>query len=302
MQSLMVHRTLAVVACVAGACSSTVEVRPEARSLAPNVNMIVSLPTSLDWGLPADQRRLQRRAGDLVLEMTGGRAVITEELTGDDDASIQETLRALGEDAAGAISFRIGVAIGKRLVNNANPIASFNTTKRLVVDFKAHLEVRRVGSAEVIGTVDTVTSGPANEPEVDADGDRRGPLEAIEDALDRAMREFAPRLGPRRPTPFIVEVPGAASTSVVRRLTALAELYPELPIEDLQKLGGSRERFLVVVPGSLARLGVQPGDLLGVPGGETRASHAALLRALARGQRPVLAVERGGEHFITAAR
>jgi hypothetical protein len=296
----MVRRWSLLVSClVGGACSTSVEVRPEARALAPNVTTIVGLPTSVDWGAPADQRRLQRRTSDLLLELTDGRAVITEELTGgDDDTSVREALRALGEDAAGAISFRVRLSVGKRLVNNANPIASFAATRRLVIDFKAHVEVRRMGSSDVIGTVETIASGPANEPEVGPDGVRRGPFEALDDALDRAVREFAPRLASRRSTAFIVEVPCAASKNVVQRLTALAELYPELPDDDLQKLGGSRERFLVVVPGRLANLGVERGDLLGIPGGETRASHAALLRALARGQRPVLAIERGGQHYI----
>jgi hypothetical protein len=283
---------------VAAACSSTVELRPEAQALAPSVTTIVGLPTSLDWGVPVDQRRLQRRTSDELLELTGGRAVITEELTGDDDASVQETLRALGEDAANAVSFRVRVAVGKRLVNNANPISDFARTRRLVVDFKANVEVRRVGSAAVIGTVDTITSGPANEPELTREGERRGPLEAIHDALELAVREFAPRLASRKASAFVVEVPRAVSDSVIGRVTALSELYPELGDNELQKLSGSRERFLVVVPGLLSRLGVERGDLLGVPGGETRASHAALLRAIARGNRPILAIERGGQHFI----
>jgi hypothetical protein len=285
---------------VLGACSSTVEVRPAARALAPSVTTIVGLPIALDWGAPADQRRLQRRTSDLLLELTGGRAVITEELSGDDDASVRETLRALGEDASNAISVRLQVAVGKRLVNNANPIASFAVTRRLVVDFKAQVEVRRVGGADVIGTVETIASGPANEPEVTADGERRGPLEAIGEALELAVRNFAPGLASRRAPAYIVEVPRAVSGSVVGRITALAELYPELGESDLHKLSGSRERFLVVVPGALARLGVERGDLLGVPGGETRASHAALLRAISHGHRPELAIVRAGQHFISA--
>jgi hypothetical protein len=284
----------------AGACSSTVEVLPAARAGAPSVTAIVALPTSLDWGQPADQRRLQRRTGDLLLELTGGRAVITEELTGDDDASVQETLRALGEDPANAITFRVRVAVGKRMVNNANPISSFAASRRLVIDFTAHVEVRRVGSADAIGSVDCIASGPANEPEVGPDGASRGPLEAIDDALSEAVRTFAPRLAARRGTAFLVEVPRAAAASVVKRLTVLAELYPELPMDDLQRLGGTRERFLVVTPGVLARFGIERGDLLGVPGGETAASHAALLRAVARGHRPQLAIDRKGQRYVLA--
>jgi hypothetical protein len=283
------------------ACTTTVEVRPEARALAPSVTTIVALPTNVDWGGPGDQRRLQRRTGDSLLELTGGRAVITEELTGDDDASVVETLRALGEDPDGAITFRVRVGLGKRLVQNATPIASFTATRRLVVDYTAQIEVRRLGSSAVIGTVETIASGPANEPEVGPDGKRRGALEAIDDALDEAVRNFAPRLATVRRRTLVVEIPRASATSVGRRLEALAELYPELSVEQMQRLGQARERFLVVAPGPLAALGLAADDLLGVPGGDTAASHAALMRAYARGKKPALAVERRGQRYILAA-
>ncbi|HMC93494.1 MAG TPA: hypothetical protein VKO16_01860, partial [Polyangia bacterium] len=60
--------------------------------------------------------------------------------------------------------------------------------------------------------------------------------------------------------------------------------------------------FLVVAPGALAALGLARGDLLGVPGGQTAASRAALARAVARGQKPALAVERAGQRYILASR
>ena len=66
----------------------------------------------------------------------------------------------------------------------------------------------------------------------------------------------------------------------------------------MQSLADSRERFLVVEPGQLTTLGVQAGDLLGVPGGQTRASRAALARAVARGVKPLVAVVRGGQRYI----
>jgi hypothetical protein len=291
----------AVLGAGAACTTSTVEVRPEARALAPAVTTIVALPTSVDWGGPGDQRRLQRRTGDSLLELTGGRAVITEELTGDDDASVVETLRALGEDPNGAITFRVRVGLGKRIVPNAMPISSFSATRRLVVDYTALIEVRRVGSNAVIGTVETIASGSANEPEVGPDGKRRGPLAAIDDALDEAVRNFAPRLATVRRRTLVVEVPRASATSVGRRLEALAELYPELSVEQMQRLGQARERFLVVAPGPLAALGLAADDLLGVPGGDTAASHAALMRAYARGKKPLLAVERHGQRYILAA-
>ena len=289
-------------AAVACGCASSVEVGPVARALASSVTTIVAMPTSVDWGGPSDQRRLQRRTGDSLLERTGGRAVIAEELVGgDDDASVREALQALGEDAASALTFSIHVGIGKRLVNNANPISSFQATRRLVVDFTARIEIRHVGASDLIGAVEAIASGPANEPEIGSDGERRGPLEAIDEALDSAVRAFAPRLwSPRRPT-LVVEVPLPVSRSLVGRLAALGELYPELTADEMQRLAQSRERFLVVEAGSLAGLGLLPGDLVGVPGGETAASHAALLRAVAHGRKPLLTVERGGQHFLLAA-
>ena len=48
-------------------------------------------------------------------------------------------------------------------------------------------------------------------------------------------------------------------------------------------------------------LGIARGDLLGVPGGVTAASRAALVRAVARGLRPALAVERGGQRYLLAS-
>ena len=78
-------------------------------------------------------------------------------------------------------------------------------------------------------------------------------------------------------------MPVAAADDLMKKLEALQQLYPELSIAEMQALAESRERFLVVEPGHLAKLGVARGDLLGVPGGETHASRAALARAVARG-------------------
>jgi hypothetical protein len=283
-------------------CGADVEMLPAARALAPAVTTVVALPTSVDFGGPADQRRLQRRTGDRLLALTGGRTVIAEELQrGDDDASVREALRVLGEDDAAAVSFAVHVGVGKRMVSNANPIASFQATRRLVVDFSARVEVRRVGAPEVIGAVEAVSSGPANEPEIGPDGEPRGPLAAIDEALDEAVRAFAPRLLSRARPAVLVEVPVAAAGSLVARLGALGELYPELAADEMQRLAQSRERLLVVEPGMLARLGLARGDLVGVPGGQTAASHAALLRAVARGRKPLLAIDRAGQHYILAS-
>ena len=291
--------SLAALASASAGCSGLVDLRPEAAALAPFVSTIVAMPTSIDWGGINDQRRLQRRTGDSLLELTGGRAVIAEELGGQDDPYLQEMLRTLGEDPAHALSFTITVGTGKRLISSAAPISGFQSSRRLVVDFVARVEVRHIGAPAVIGTVESIETGTPNEPEVGSNGEAQGPMAAIDDALERAVAAFAPRLiTPRRRT-LIVEVPVAASGSLVRRLEALQQLYPELTEAQLQRLAVTRERFLVVEPGSLAGLGIVPGDLLGVPGGETIASHAALARAVARGRKPLLAIDRNGQHFLS---
>ena len=56
------------------------------------------------------------------------------------------------------------------------------------------------------------------------------------------------------------------------------------------------------IPARWPPLGIARGDLLGVPGGATAASRAALARAVAHGLKPALAVERGGQRYVLAAR
>ncbi|HEY5089062.1 MAG TPA: hypothetical protein VIK30_03790, partial [Polyangia bacterium] len=46
----------------ASGCSSTIEVRPAAETLAPRIVTVVGLPLSIGWGGPAQLRRVQRRA------------------------------------------------------------------------------------------------------------------------------------------------------------------------------------------------------------------------------------------------
>jgi hypothetical protein len=285
-------------AAAVAACSSSVDLRPEAETLAPFVSTVVAMPTSIDWGGLPDQRRIQRRTGDSLLEMTGGRAVIAEELGGQDDSYLQEMLRTLGEDPAHALSFTITVGVGRRLLKGSAPLGGFQASRRLVVDYVARIEVRHIGSPTVIGTVESIETGSPNQPEVGPEGEAQGPMAAIDDALARAVGAFAPALSTTRQRTLIVEVPTAASGGLVRRLEALQQLYPELSEAQMQRLAVSRERFLVVEPGRLAGLGLRAGDLLGVPGGETIASHAALARAVARGRKPLLAIDRNGEHYL----
>jgi hypothetical protein len=292
----------ALVACAAG-CTSTIEVRPAAESLAPTIVSVVGLPLSVGWGGDAELRRIQRRASDSLIAASGGHAVIAEELvTGEDDPAVVGALKSLGEDPQHALTFAINIAMGGRMENGTSPIPGFIVGKRLVVDYHAHLDVRQLGSREVIGSVETVASGAPNEPEVGPDGEKHAVMEALDAAVEKAIATFTPRLAARASEATIVEVPSEAAASVVRRLTALGTLYPELSLDEMQALAQSRERFLVVEPGALRALGIARGDLLGIPGGLTAASRAALARAFAHGRRPALAVERGGQRYVLAAR
>jgi hypothetical protein len=292
----------ALVAWAAG-CSSSIDMRPAAETLAPRIATVVGLPLSTGWGGPRELRRIQRRTSDDLIWAAGGHAVIAEELvTGEDDAQVAVALRALGEDPAAALTFSINVALGGRQVNGISAIPGFIVGKNLVVDYHARIEVRHVGAADVIGTVETVATGAPNGPELDPSGDKGAALEAIDSAIDKAMRAFAPRLTASENPARIVEIPLASSKSAAQRLAALAELYPELSMDDTQALAQSRERFLVLAPGDLAALGLARGDLVGVPGGPTAASRAALIRVAARGGKPALAVERSGQRYILASR
>jgi|SRR5665213_2893822 len=294
--------TVAVAAWVAG-CTTTVEVLPAAQALAPRIATVVGLPISIGWGGATELQRLQRRTSDSLIAASGGRAVIAEELvTGEDDAQVAAACEALGVDPTSALTFAISVTYGGRQIEGVSAIPGFIVGKNLLVDFHAHLEVRHVGSGEVIGTVETVDTGAPNEPEIAPNGDKHAVMRAIDSAIEKAITTFAPRLVSPPHGSFIVEVPVAAADSPLRRVTTLAELYPELSIEQTQALGQSRERFLVVTPGELAPLGILAGDLLGVPGGQTKASRAALARAVARGQKPALAIVRGGQRYILASR
>ncbi len=288
----------------AAGCAATVEVRPAAEALAPTIATVVGLPLSIGWGSDAELRRIQRRTSDSLIDATGGHAVIAEELvTGEDDVAVAGALKALGEDPAHALTFTMSVAMGGRMTNGVSAIPGFIVGKRLVVDYHAHVDVRLLGTREIIGSVETIASGAPNEPEVGPDGEKHAAMEAIDAALEKAIATFAPRLvSEGRGATSIVEVPPEAAGDVTRRLTALGALYPEISLDEMQALAQSRERFLVLAPGPLRALGIARGDLLGVPGGTTAASRAALARALAHGLRPALAVERGGQRYVLAAR
>jgi len=293
----------ATVLALAAGCASTIEVHPAAQSLAPTIVTVVGLPLSVGWGGDADLRRIQRRASDSLIAASGGHAVIAEELvTGEDDPAVAGALKSLGEDPQHALTFAINVAMGGRMENGVSPIPGFIVGKRLIVDYHAHIDVRQLGSREIIGSVETVASGAPNEPEVGPDGEKHAVMEALDAALEKAIATFAPRLVSTVSRATIVEVPPEGAASVTRRLTTLGTLYPELSLDEMQALAQSRERFLVLDPGPLATLGIARGDLLGVPGASSPASRAALARTVAHGLRPALAVERGGQRYVLAAR
>jgi hypothetical protein len=292
------HWLFGASALFAAACGTTVELRPGAAEYAPTIVTIVEMPPAIDWTGAGAQERVQRLAADSLIEVSCGHAVIADELPGTADSDVQAALRALGEDAANALTFSISVGLGRRLVAGANPIQTFTATKRLVVDYVVRVEVRHVGAPEVLGSVEAIETGAANEPSAGTPGERWAAAEAIDEAMDEAVRTFAPRIHtPRRPT-LVVEVPAASAGDLMQKLTTLQHVYPELSVAQVQALADSRERFLVVEPGQLTTLGVQAGDLLGVPGGQTRASRAALARAVARGAKPLVAVVRGGQRYI----
>ncbi len=283
-------------------CTTTVEVKPAAQALAPTVDTVVGLPISIGFGGDADLRRIQRRTSDALITASGGHAVIAEELTtGEDETAVVAALRGLGEDPARTITLAMTVGIGGRLVPGSSPIPGFLVGKRIVVDYHAHIDVRRAGSKEVIGSVEAVASGLPNEPEVSREGKKRAAMNAIDAAVERALSTFAPCLTPQ-PRPFeVVEIPVEAARNVTRRLTALGTLYPDLSMDDMQAVAESTERFFVVDPGVLVVFGLAHGDLLGVPSGPTSASRAALARAVARGIPPALAVERAGQRYVLAS-
>ena len=295
----MAHaRLMTLCALFAAACGTTVELRPGAVEYAPTIVSIVEMPPAIDWTGPGAQPRIQRIAADSLIEVTGGRAVIADELPGSTDGEVQSALRALHEDAANTLTFSITVGLGKRLITGANPIQSFTAPKRMVVDYVARVEVRHVGAPEVLGSVEAIEVGAINESGTGNTGEKWAAAVAIDDALEEAVRTFAPGIyTPRRPT-LLVEVPPSSAGDLMQKLQTLQRLYPELSVSQMQSLADSHERFLVVEPGHFAKLGVEPGDLLGVPGGRTDASRAALARAVARGGKPLVAVVRGGQRYI----
>src|SRR5262249_33493455 len=152
-----------------------------------------------------------------------------------DDVKLASDLKMLGEQPDRVLTFAVVVSRSGRKVPNVSPIPGFQLGSRLVMDYTVRLEVRQAGRADVIGTIDAVVTGDPNEPEIGARGESLGAQKAVDDALARAVRAFAPGLmasaADGGAEMLIVEIPVASSGSTVERSKALQELYPELSID-----------------------------------------------------------------------
>jgi hypothetical protein len=302
-----------VIGVVTGCAGTQVNVEPGAGALAGGVTVVVGLPNDIAYGTPAEQRRAQRRTGDSLLVLTRGHAILAEELDvppgrGLTDKDVTDGVRAAGEDPEHALTFAILASRSRRMVANASALAGFELGKRLVMDYIVRLEVRQAGHSEIIGAINTVTSGHPNEGEVGAHGESLGLQKAIDEAIAQAVHTFAPGLIRRGAggaaalpdLPVIVEVPPSTPPTTLARTEVVQELYPELSIDQIQVLAACTERFLVLRAGALASLGVTAGDLVAAPFGQTFRSRAALARIIARGGPVKLVVQRAGQRYLLA--
>ncbi|HXU65428.1 MAG TPA: hypothetical protein VN962_27195 [Polyangia bacterium] len=293
---------LALLATASAGCFSSVDRRASGPSPAPEVNMVVGLPVSLGWGGAIELRRIQRRTSDSLLATTGGSAIIAEELApGETGAQVAAALRAAGEDPARALTLAVSVRIGGRREPNVSPIRGFIVGNVSIVDYRVHVDVGSAASQELIGSVDTIGSGRPNEPEVGPHGERRAAMEAIDEALGKAIRAFAPRLAGGSPVFDVAEDSAGPDASFADRLSRLAELYPELSLDDMEALALSGDSLVVLAPGPLLALGVLRGDLLRLAETSAKSARAVLARALARGAPPQIEVDRQGQHYLLAA-
>ena len=303
----------------AGCGGALVHVRADLGDLPERINAIVSLPPRLGFGKLADQRRSGRYADDFLIEASGGRTVLAEELRGTDPELIPAGLTALGEDPARAVTFSITAARGNR--TEASELPGFGTGQALrhYADYLVRLDVRSALTGELLGSDETYASAYANAPERDTRGHPLGLAQASEDAIREAMRRFTPRLvqsprGGMHGFGRLVEIPprrgdagaGAVQTepgptvSASDRLHRLRVLYPEVPESELARLSGSGARLLILDPGRMRVFGIETGDLVRGAGTHQLTSRAALARTLARGDVPTISVDRPAGHFLLA--
>ena len=295
---------------IAGCSSALVEVRPGLGDLPQRTNAIVVLPPRLGFGQLAEQRRAGRYMGDFLIEATGGRAILAEELEGTDPELIARGLVALGEDPRLTVTFSIMAARGNRTELSDLPGRGSDQTYRHYSDYTVRLDVRSAESSELIGSVETYDSARADAPEHDSRGRPNGLTQATEHAMREALRRFAPRLIPppgARSIGRLVEVPRRSAprgglpavVSAADQLHRLQVLYPEIAEAQLRRLLESGARLLVLDPGRLGTFGIERGDLVrGV--GHDLSSRATLARALARGEIPAISIDRPSGHFLLA--
>lgn len=289
---------------LSGCGTSIVHSRPDAALIAPNVTSVVALPPKLGFGRAADQRRAARRTDDALIQMTGGHAILAEELGRIDPELLPDEIRGLGENPAETLTFSVTAARGERL-EAVSGLGGGARPVRRYMDYVVRLDVRRSDQPEVIGSIETCASAFANAPDIDADGQPVGLQKAIDDAMTSALKAFAPHLVPSAVFPTVVEAPASAgddlqggSLAAIDRLRKLESLYPELSSDDLAALASSRARFLIVAPGRLASVGLARGDLVSGMGGQSLGSRGALARTLARGDVPAMTVDRVGGRFL----
>jgi len=289
---------------LSGCGTSIVHSRPDAAAIAPKVTAVVAMVPKLGFGRAVEQRRAARRTGDALIEMTGGHAILAEELGRTDPEVLADEIRRLGEDPTQTLTFSVIAARGER-VEAVGGVGAGPRPVRRYMDYVVRLDVRRSDQRDVIGSIETCATAFATGAEVDAQGQPVGLQKAINDAIANALKTFAPQLIPSAPFPKVVEVPQrtednlqGGSLAAIDKLRKLEALYPELSIDDLAALASSRARFLIVSPGRLASVGLERGDLVSGMGGQTLGSRAALARTLARGDVPALSVDRVGGRFL----
>jgi len=309
---------LAVAGCATGAGPARPAVAPPPATArkppppppAPTVATVVALPPVISFGKPAEHPRTERRLDDALIEATGGHAILADELPQPPDpAGLPAAVRALGEDPARTLTFSITASRSDR--SEALELGGARRSGRAVrryQDYTVRLEVRRCdGGPAVMGTFETFASALAGEPELDARGRPRGLLIAVDEAVAKALRAYAPDLVRGEPFPTVIEAPALPPGDHGRRIGARAALeglkkiqarYPEASTDDLASLSSSRARFLVIKPGRLAALGLQRGDLVSGTGTQPLGGRAALARTLARGETPALGIDRGRTHFV----
>ena len=271
--------------------------------MAPTIDAVLGLPISIGWGGDVDLRKLQRRTSDLLIEATGGRAVIAEELVeGEDEAAVTAALRALGEDPARTLAFALTVTTGGRLMAGTSAIPGFLVGKHVVVDYHAHIEVRHVGSKQVLGSVETVASGM---PQRGGGGGQGA----------EGRRAGGDRLGGRKGAGRLRAATDAGRASVSTSWRSPFRGRQRDPAADAAGDGLSRadrssrcRRSHRAASGSSSwsraswpRSAWRPATCWACPGGHTAATRAALARALSRGLQPQLAIERAGQQYILAA-